>query len=179
MSFGEVNSNQVLTRAINFSGAEFGKGGTAPTDVLIGTSPEVPALLFDAVAETASVYASFLPDMDLSQDITFKVQFSLVNVQINNDVLSLTIDYVVPVALTTASGPNKTSTQLTPTRTVTTGEGLAVNDVYEITVTISAGDGSNPLAGGAGIAIEVHLTNLTGVAAIHVIDASLEYTALY
>ncbi len=179
MTFGAINSNQVLIRAINFSGAQFGKGGTAPTDVTIGTSPEVPALLFDAVAETASVYTSFLPDMDLSQDMTFRIQFSLVNVQVNDDQLALTIDYVVPVALVTASGPNKTSTQLTPTRNVTTGEGLAVNDVYEITGTISAGDGSNPLAGGAGIAIEIHLTNLTGVAAIHIIDADLQYTALY
>ncbi len=179
MTFGAINSNQVLTRAIHFSGAQFGKGGTAPTDVTIGTSPEVPALLFDATAETASVYTSFLPDMDLSQDMTFRVQFSLVNVQINNDQLSLTLDYVVPVAFVVASGVDKTSTQLTPTRNVTTGEGLAINDMYEITSTLSAGDATNPITGGAGVAVEIHLTNLTGVAAIHVIDAELEYVALY
>jgi len=179
MTFGAIGSDQVLTRAINFSGAQFGKGGTAPTDVLLGTSPEVPALLFDAIAETASVYTAFLPDMDLSQDITIRFQFALVNTQINGDVLSLTIDYVVPIAGTTASGPTKTSTQLTPTRTITTGEGLAVADVYEITATILAGDATNPLSGGVGIAIEIHLTNLTDVAAIHVLDADIEYTALY
>ena len=179
MTFGAISSDQVLTRAIHFSGAQFGKGGTAPTDVLLGTSPEVPALLFDAIAETASVYTSFLPDMDLSQDMTVMVQFALVNVQLNGDVLDLTINYVVPIAGTTASGPTKTSTQLTPTRTVTTGEGLAIGDVYEITTTISAGDATNPLSGGGGIAIEIHLTNLTDVAAIHVLDADLEYIALY
>ena len=179
MAFGEINSNQVLTRAIHFSGAQFGKGATAPTDVTIGTSPEVPAILFDATAETASVYTSFLPDMDLSQDMTFKVQFSLVNGQINNDQLSLTIDYVVPVVFVIGSGVNKASTQLTPTRNVTTGEGLSANDMYEITSALSAGDATNPITGGAGIAVEIHLTNLTGVAAIHVLDASLEYVALY
>jgi len=175
----EHTGSSEITRAIHFFGAEFGKGGTAPTDATIGTTPAVPALLFDAIAETASVYTPFFPDMDLSKDIIVKIQFALVNAETNGDTVSLTINYVVPVSLTTGSGPDKTSTQLLPTRTVTTGEGLAINDLYEIEATISAADATNPLAGGAGVGIEIHLTNTTGVAAIHVIDARLEYKALY
>lgn len=172
-------SAKPITRTLHISGANFGKGSTAPTDVLLGTSPEVPALLFDAVAETASVYQSFLADTDRSQDLTLRIQFALVNAETNGDALSATLDYVVPVVGVTGSGPTKTSTQVLATKTVTTGEGLAVGDVYEIEFPISAADATNPTAAGAGIAWEFHLTNTTGVAAVHVLDADLDYKALH
>ncbi len=179
MTFGTVNSNQGLTKALNFSGAQLGKGSTAPTDVLIGTSPEVPALLFDATNETASIYTSFFPDMDLSEDMRIRVQFALVNTQVNGDAVDLTFDYIVPVAGITGSGITKASTQVTASKTITTGEGLAVDDLYEVIATLPAADATNPITGGSALSLEMHLTNVSGVAAMHVLDADLEYTALY
>jgi hypothetical protein len=177
--FGAVLTDSPLIRAVHFDASEIGKGATAPTDATIGTTPAVPALLFDATNETAVIYISFRPDMDLTQDMTIKVQWALVNVQLNADQLDVTMDYVIPVVGTTGSGPDKASTQLTPTQQVTTGEGLAINDMYQLEATLSAGDATNPFAGGSAIALEFRLTNVTGVAAIHVLDADLEYVALY
>ena len=179
--FGQVSSAQVLIRAVHFDAPEIGQGATAPTPVTIGTSPAVPALLFNATNETGVILVSFREDMDLSQDFTLMMQWALVSNQSNGDQLDITIDYVVYLKDTTGAGPDKTSTQLTPTQQVATADGLAINDVYEMSITIAAADATNPLTAvdAAGIAIEFHLTNLTDIAAIHLIDVDLDYTALY
>ena len=178
--FGDVGANQPLIRVVSFSAGDIGRGVTAPTESTIGTSPAVPALLFDAVAETGVVVTRFRPDMDLGADMTLRILFALVNGQIDTDQLDLTIDYTV-FRTGGGNGPDKASTQLLPTLQVTTANGLAVADVYSIAATIAFDDATNPLnaADAVGISIEVHLTNVTEVAAIHVLDGDLEYNALF
>jgi hypothetical protein len=175
-NFGEVASNQALTRQLHLSGTQFRKGATAPTDATIGTTPTVPALLFDATNELASLYHSLPVDADLTQDIILRLQFSLVNVQVNNDTCDFTCDYTA-VTTTTAEGVAKASTQVTGQFTAVTGR-LAIGDLYTMDITFQAGDATNPLASAIGIAFELHLTNVTGVAAIHLIDGDFIYEAL-
>jgi len=177
--FGEVNSTTDLDRVIQLSGRDWRKGTTAPTDAPIGTSPEIGVLLFDAVNELGSVYMSLPDDCDKTQDMRLDLDCSLVNIQLNNDSLDWTLDYTAPQALTTGAGIAKTSTQVTSSTTITTGNGLAVGDIYVASFTISAGDATNPLANAVGLALEGHLTNVTGVAAIHLLSAHLHYKALY
>ena len=171
--FGKVLSSQALTRTLDFGAAEIGQGATAPTEVLVGTSPEVPALLFNATNETATILASFVPEMDLSVNFTVHFLWALVNTEIDADELAMTLDYIVFLENTTGSGLTKTSTQVLATQQVTTANGLAINDVYDLDVAIAFDDATNPFAGAAGIAIEFHLTNLTGVAAIHLLDVDI------
>ena len=174
-NFGQVASNQALTRQLHLSGQQFRKGATAPTDVSIGTTPTIGALLFDATAELASLYHSIPVDADLTQDITLRLQFSLANVQLNGDTCDFTCDYTA-VTTTTAEGVAKASTQVTGSFTCVTGR-LAVGDIYTMDLTFSAGDATNPLASAIGIAFEIHLTNVTGVAAIHLLDGDFIYEA--
>jgi len=139
----------------------------------------VPALLFDATTELATVTEDLPIDMDLTVDPVLTIIFSLVNSQINNDTADLTFDYVAPIKEVTGSGPAKASTTATATTTVTTANGLAVDDMYSINLTIDAADATNPLASAEALSIEMHLTNVTGVAAIHMLSAHLRYTAKY
>lgn len=176
---GAIASDTTLSRVVDLNGTNFRKGATAPTDVTIGTLPSVPALLFDAVLELASTTWRVPLDWDSSTDPVLLLRWSLVNGQGNNDVANITIDYTVSVALTTASGPDKTSTQRLGTTTVTTGNGLAINDVYETAISFPRGDANNPIAPGDLLHLEMHLTNVTGVAAIHLLDAAIRYEAAY
>jgi len=177
--FRDVTGDTQLNRVLNVNSAQWRKGATAPTEAIIGTTPETIVFLFDAVNEVGGIYFNFPEDMDKTQDIRLDIDFSLVNVQINNDVLNITIDYVAITKNSTGSGLDKTSTQVLSTEAVTTANGLAVNDVYILQITISAGDGNNPLANATGISIDIHLTNISGVAAIHAIDGHLHYAAKY
>ena len=91
---------------------------------------------------------------------------SLVNVQLNLDTLDITCDYVA-VTTTTADGFAKTSTQITGQVTTVTGR-LAIGDLYQMTLSFASGDATNPLSTSVlAIAVEIHLTNVTGVAAAH------------
>lgn len=175
--FGQVLSNQELDRTLHLSGDQFRKGSIAPTDVTIGTTPTVPALLFDATNELASLYHSIPVDADLTQDIIFRLQFSLANVQLNGDTCDFTCDYTA-TTLAGGGGIAKTSTQITGQFTAVTGR-LAVGDLYTMDMTIAFDDATNPLASAIGIAFEIHLTNVTGVAAIHLIDGDFIYSAAY
>ena len=170
-----------LTRAIHFDSGDIGKGATAPTETTIGSTPTVPVLLFDATNETANIVTSFRPDMNLGKSFTLRIQFALVNVQLDLDQLDVAIDYVVFRTGATGNGPNKTSTSLSASLQVATAEGLAIADVYSLGITIPFDDETNPLnaTGAAGIAIEFSLANVAEVAAIHVIDADIEYAALF
>jgi len=163
-------------RTLHLSGDQFRKGATAPTDVTIGTTPTVPALLFDATNELASLYHSLPVDTDLTQDIILRLQFSLAAAETNGDTCDFTCDYVAPT-LATGGGIAKASTQVTGQFTAVTGR-LAAGDIYVMDITFTAGDATNPLAAAVGLAFEIHLTNTTGVAAIHLIDGDLIYTAL-
>jgi hypothetical protein len=88
----------------------------------------------------------------------------------------MTVDYTAPT-LTTAEGIAKTSTQVTGQFTAVTGR-LAVGDVYQMDITFDVSDATNPLANAVGLAVEFHLTNVTGVADIHLFDADFIYTAI-
>jgi hypothetical protein len=165
-----------LERTLHLSGNQFRKGVTAPTDVTIGTTPTIGALLFDATNELASLYHSLPIDADLTQDIILRLQFSLAAVETNLDTCDFTCDYTVPT-LAGGAGIAKTSTQVTGQFTAVTGR-LAIGDIYTMDITFSAGDATNPLAAAIGIALEIHLTNTVGVGAIHLLDGDFIYTAL-
>lgn len=178
--FGAVLSSVPLIRSPGHVGVEtLRKGSTAPTDVLVGTTPSVPALLFDATAELVS--GSFeLPSTYDGGDVVFTLYGALVNVQLNGDVWSWNVDYLAVTPGTTGEGITKASTNLTPTRTITTGEGLAIDDVYDLAFTFGAGDATNPLSTDVKIIVfEMSLANLTGVAAIHAIHATVEFDGLF
>jgi len=177
--FGEVISNTLLDRQIIINGEQFRKGVTAPTDVTIGTTPTIDALRFDAVAELASTFEVLPFNIDPTEDIELNLIWSLANIQINNDTLDMTMDYTAPILLSTANGIAKASTQLTATTTVTTANGLAVGDLYSMLFTMLAGDATNPLANAVGLAMEIHLTNVTGVLAADLVAACINYKALY
>ncbi len=165
-----------LERTLHLSGDQFRKGATAPTDVTIGTTPTIPALLFDATGELASLYHSLPADADLTQDIILRLQFSLSVAETNLDTCDFTCDYTAPT-LAGAAGIAKASTQVTGQFTAVTGR-LAAGDIYTMDITFTSGDATNPLASALGIAFEIHLTNTTGVGAIELIDGDFIYTAL-
>jgi hypothetical protein len=175
-AFGATLSSQLYNRAIILSTSDLGQGVTAPTEVSIGATPAVPALLFDAVAETANLNIALPFDADRSVNMQLILICALVNAETNGDTLDWTCDYVTNAQNTTGDGPDKTSSQITGSTTVTTGNGLAVADVYTVGLTFPAGDATNPVNAAATILnAEIHLTNLTGVAAIHVLGACLAY----
>ena len=71
----------------------------------------------------------------------------------------------------------RASSQITGLVTAVTGR-LAIGDLYQMTLSFSAGDGTNPLSTATlAIALEIHLTNVTGVTAAHLAGAVLRYTA--
>ncbi len=174
--FGEILSSDELQRTLHLSGDQFRKGATAPTDVTIGTTPTVPALQFDATGELASLYHSLPAEMDKTVDLILRLQFSLANVQLNGDTCDFTCDYTA-VTTTTAEGIAKTSTQVTGQFTTVTGR-LAVGDMYSMDITLPAADATNPLTNAIGVAFEIHLTNVTGVAAIHLVDGDFIFDAV-
>ena len=175
--FGEVASDQVLIRALHLSGEQFRKGATAPTDVTIGTTPTIPALLFDAIGELASIYHSIPVDIDPAADVILRMQFSLSSVQLNGDTCDFTCDYTAPT-LVGGAGIAKASTQVTGQFTAVTGR-LAIGDLYVMDITLPAGDATNPLAAAIGVALEIHLTNVVGVGDIHLLDGDLIMGTLY
>ena len=61
---GAVLTNVTILRTLPLSGRSFRKGVTAPTDVTIGTTPTIGALLFDLVAELASTSQQMPVDWD-------------------------------------------------------------------------------------------------------------------
>lgn len=179
---GEVASDQALTRSLNLSIGDFRKGVTAPNDVTIGTSPSVPALNFSSVGELLTAAIAMPADWDKSADCTLHSFWALSQAETNNDVLNITLDYVAPEENVTGAGPAKTSTQVTPSVTVTTANGLAIDDIYSVSATISEADANNGFSPGdavAGFAFEIHLGNTTGVAEANLLGFRLDYQALY
>lgn len=176
--FGNVLTSTDLTRQIVLVIDQFRKGATAPADVTIGTTPTIPALRFSATNELISLYQVMPFNWDQG-DIEVILIWSLVSTEINADAISTTLDYVAPIVLSTGNGLGKTSTQLTDNRAVTTGEGLAIGDLYSQIFTLLAADATNPLANAQGIGLELHLTNLTGVASVDLVGACINFTATH
>lgn len=179
--FGQVNTSTVLQRSIILTIDDFRKGATAPADATIGTTPTIPALLFNATNELLSAHVVMPINWDKDVDISLDFVWSLSSGQTNNDVLSITVDYVTIRKNTTGAGIGKTSTQNTPTLAITTENGLAIGDIYTMSTTLSGANGDNGYSGGdnsTGFCFEFHLTNLTGVVDIHFISGCINFTAL-
>lgn len=179
MAFGDITGDTTITRALHLPVVSWRGGATAPSAVTIGTTPTIEAQRFAATNELISIYVSLPVEADLSQNISLVLQWSLVSAETDADTLDVTCDYTATVPNSTGDGIAKTSTQITGQVTVTTANGLAAGDIYEMTLTIASGDATNPLASATGLAIEFHLTNTTGVASADFLDADLVYTALY
>ncbi len=181
-TFGAVDTEKTLTRSVILTIDDFRKGVTAPTDTTIGTTPAIAALQHNATNELTSCHVVMPADWDKTADCSFDLVFALRATETNNDVLSVTVDYTTILKNTTGSGPGRTSSQLTPTVTVTTANGLAIGDVYTMTATLDKDDASNAynaVANAIGFCFEFHLTNITGVADIDCISGCVNYVALY
>ena len=174
-AFGGVISSQALSEQIIITAEQFRSGVSAPTGVTIGTTPTVDALQFAATNELVSTFFPLPFNMDRTINPALVLIWSLAATELNNDTLDITLDYTAPIDLSTGSGIAKTSTQLTDALTVTTANGLAIGDVYSQSFSFAVGDATNPLASAIGLAVEFHLTNLTGVGIIDLIGACLAY----
>lgn len=165
-----------------FDLSNFRKGATAPADSTLGTTPTVPTFYFSATNELISAYITLHEAWDKNFDIELELFWALATAQTNGDNLSVTLDYVVTKHDTTGQGPGKTSTQLTLNHQLTTAEGLAVGDLHPTIFTLAANDANNGFAPGdtsVGIGFEIHLTNVTEVADIHLLAGHLNYRAMY
>ncbi len=174
-AFGGVLSSAILSEQIIITAEQFRNGAVAPTGVTIGTTPTVDALQFSATNQLVSTFFPLPFNMDRTVNPELVLIWSLAATEINNDTLDLTLDYTAPIDLSTGSGIAKASTQLTPALTVTTANGLAIGDIYTQTIPFAVGDATNPLASAIGLAIEFHLTNVTGVGTVDLIGACLGY----
>jgi len=178
-NFGDVDSSTALIRSIPLSVAVLQKGATAPTDAEIGATPTVPALLFDAANELINIGVMLPDDMDKTVDANLILAWSLVDAETDLDEADAEIDYVVGIENSTGNGVDKTSTNVTDTIAVTTGNGLAVNDIYTFSFAIPAADANNPLTNGLLFAGEFHLTNILEVVRVHGLGSKFNYEALY
>lgn len=174
----DVAGDVDLRRQLILTIEDFRKGGTAPTDVTVGSSPEIPAFRFDATDELISLLQVCPFNWDKG-DIDIILIWGLVAAQSDGDQLSVTMDYTAPRLRSTGGGVAKASTQATNDLTVTTAEGLAVGDLYDQVFTLDALDATNPLANAFGIDLDIHLTNLNGVAAADFMGACINFTSLY
>lgn len=166
-------ANQLILDLVNFR-----KGVTSPTDSTIGTSPVTPTLLFAATNELVSTFLVMPPtNWDRTVDCTLVLIWALSVAETNGDVLSVTLDYTVPLKNTTGSGPGKASTQVLGTTTVTTADGLAAEDVYTTNMVLPSADATNPFTSddAQGFSLELHLTNTVGVGAAHLLGGCVAY----
>lgn len=176
---GDVPSDTLLQRQIILTGDQFRNGVTAPTAETVGTTPTIPVLRFDAIAELVSIFEAMPFNWDKTVDVQLVLIWSLVNAQSNGETLDVTMDYTAPQDNATGEGIAKTSTQVTGQVTVTTANGLAVGDLYTMTINLDRNDGDNPFSSADFMAMEFHLTNLTGVAAAHLVSGCINWRALH
>ena len=179
--FGAVVSSSSLTRQLIVPITQFRMGGTAPTEVTIGTTPAVPALLFNAQNELVSTFVQMPINWDRTVDVDMVFAVQLSAAETDADTLDLTIDYVVSIQNSTGDGVAKASTQLTPSLIVTTANGLADGDAYEVRATAASADATNPFtsSNAVGFGLEFHLTNVLEVGEFHFMSLCMAYTALH
>lgn len=181
---GEVNSATRLDRTVQLTIQDFRPGAAGPTTVQLGTTPTVEALRFDAVGEKATLYvpaAVEKANIPEAGAVVIGLAIELVNAQINGDVLGITADYCIPKFGVSAAGVTKASTQLTPSLTVTTARGLAAGTPYLFTFSLDVADATNPIDSidVAGLAMEIHLTNVVGVAAFYLLGGCITIETQY
>ena len=167
-----------VRRSIFIRGNTFGNGANAPALTSRGTTPEVAVLRFSATNQSVVASVQFPGIVDTTQDVTITLMLALDVAEVNADAMDWTLDYIIGVAQSTGAGLTKTSSQQIETLTVTTANGLAINDLYELTFTLAAADANNPVTGDV-LSIELTPTDLSsGIAAILIVDAEVEYGAL-
>lgn len=97
---GEFQNSVVDTRLVKtyqFEVGTFKKGNIAPTEVLVGSSPEVRGLLFDATNEKASF--TFMTPLDAASNADFQMMFMCAiaagKTESAGDLINLKVDYRV------------------------------------------------------------------------------------
>ena len=178
---GDVANDRDLVRRTSVAVGNFELGGTAPTSATLGTTPTVPGLLFDATAELVRISFDSPPqwDADNDGDIDLILNGWLNVAETNNDTWDMTMDYIAMTA-GSVGGPLKASTQITAQTTVTTANGLAQGDMYQMTFTLSAADATNPLTSSViQVVMEIHLSNTLQVGEIVLSSADINYKGLY
>jgi hypothetical protein len=171
-----------LNRSFTLTLGGIAFGATAPTAEDAGTTPTMDVRLFDATAQTINVIVTMPPDWDKDFDCALDLVWALKDAETNTDTLDLTLDYITMRENTTGQGVTKTSTQVTDTVTATTGNGLAVGDIYTSSFALSQGDVNNGFSSGdesIAFGFEWHLTNITGVTRAQWLSGRLRYRGLY
>ena len=178
--FNDVIGNTPLTRTVPITLQEFRMGVTSPTFVAVGTTPSVPCFLFDSTAELINVNVVMPQNWDHTKNASLDFFWAIEDAggQTNDDELSLTMDYVVPINAGD-SALTKTNTQILATKAVTTAEGLDQHDVV-INFALPSADADNPFSDQDAIGFygEFHMTNLDEVASFLLTGACLNYEAL-
>lgn len=145
-------------------------GSTPPTAATVGTTPAMPALLFDATGETVSrgvrVPAGYSGDADL----TLRLQFALVTSETAGDDINITLD-LVSVNTDSDEAVTQTSTQATVSHDL--GATVTQDTVHTVDLTIDYDDANNPVAAGDWLVLEFHLTNTTTVSSVHFVGGQL------
>jgi len=177
--FGEVSSNNVNSRNIIVPARAWTVGASAPTTQQRGSTPAIDTWGFSDVADSLLTYYAFPDDMELGVNCTLRMHCALAVTELNNDTLDLTLDYNIPQAPGSGAGLAKASTQVTGTTTVTTANGLAADDCYDLDFTLAFGDATNPFSGGSAFAFEFTFTNVTGVGRFNFLGSTLIYEAKY
>lgn len=166
-----------MRRSITLTMEDFFLGVNAPVPVTLGTTPTIHALRYSATIEKASTHM-FLPwDLDPNNRIGLHMEFALIDVQSPGDSLDVTVDYIIMAPETPGAGPGKANTTLLVSEEVTVEKGANPLDIYRLTTFIEPDDATNPfwLDRRMNIALELHLTNTTGVARADLISTCLCY----
>lgn len=145
-------------------------GSTPPTATTKGTTPAVAGLLFDATAETAVCSVRVPAGYGGVSDLTLRT-FWLLNVaETSGDDLDVTIDLV---SITPGNNEAVTKTSTAATGTTDIGANTAEGADVTVDITLDYNDATNPIAAGDMLHMEMHLTNVTGVAAAIFVGAQL------
>ena len=130
-------------------------------------------------AELLTVGSVMPANWDRTIDVSLVLVWALAAVQLNTETLDLTVNYTVPLDLTGAAGPGKASTQVTGQITAVTGR-LAIGDIYVMTIGLARADANNPYTSvnAVGFALEMGLTDVTGVASAHFLGGRIDYQRL-
>jgi len=175
----EAVRNTNFRRQLVLTGDDVQKGGTSPTDITIGTTPTIGALRFDSITELGSTYQILPFDVDLTKDINLFLVQSLVVPEANGDTVDWTMDYVATIINSPSTGGiAEVNSTVTASTKITNPKGKAIGDIYVTQLVIPAEDRLNPLKNANGLAMEIHLTNTTGVGSIHLIGACLDYAII-
>lgn len=145
-------------------------GSTPPTAATVGTTPAMPALLFDATGETVSIGVRVPAGYSGDADLKLRLHFALVNTETAGDDINVTLDLVC-VNTDSDEAVTQTSTQATVSHDL--GATVTQDTVHTVELTIDYDDANNPVAAGDFLVLEFHLTNTTTVASVHFLGGQL------